>query len=198
VAIDEPRGLEGFAARMGAGEGDVIARMPVLRQHDVGKARGEAVDDRNDPVALGHGERAARHEVVLHVDDDQDAFFGSRTISTRVRSAAVYERQPRPSTVPLTAGEMIEWPRHSSRAWRLEMCTSITGNGIVLMASCSETPNWVRPAGLRIAPATSPICLCSVSTSTPSWFDCTMTSCTCTLAARVRRRSFSCSSVNLP
>jgi hypothetical protein len=38
---------------------------------------------------MRYGERAAGHEVVLHVDNDQDAFFGSRINSTRVRSAAV-------------------------------------------------------------------------------------------------------------
>src|SRR6266850_3946261 len=122
----------------------MVARVPVLRQHDVGEAGAQAVDDGHDFVAFRHRERAAGHEVILDVDDDQDAFFGSRTISTRVRSAAVYERQPRPSTVPFTAGEMIEWPRHSSRAWRFVMCTSMTGKGMVLMQSCSDTPNCVR------------------------------------------------------
>lgn len=49
----------------------------------------DAVDHRHYFVSLRHGERVAGHEVALQVDDDQDAFFGSRTISTRVRNAAV-------------------------------------------------------------------------------------------------------------
>ena len=89
VAVRQPEGLERLASRMRRGEGNVVARMPVLRQHHVREAPAEAIHERHDFVALRHGERAARHEVVLHVDDDQDAFFGSRTISTRVRSAAV-------------------------------------------------------------------------------------------------------------
>ena len=74
---------------MGAGEGKVTARVPVLRQHNVREARAEAIDERHDLIAVRHGQRAARHEVVLHVDDDQDGFFGSRTVSTNVRNAAV-------------------------------------------------------------------------------------------------------------
>src|SRR5882724_3989609 len=197
-AVGQAGGLEGLAPGMGGGERDVVARMPVLREHDVRKAAGEAVDDGHDLVALRHGERAAWHEVVLHVDDDQDAFFGSRTISTRVRSAAVYERQPRPCTEPFAAEEMIEWCRHSSRVARFDRCTSITGKGIALMQSCSETLYCVRPAGLRIAPAASSMCFCRVSTSTPSWFDCTIVSLTWILAASVRSRSLICSSVVVP
>ncbi len=46
--------------------------MPVLRQHDVAKPRGEAIDDRHDLIAARHRERAARTEIVLHVHDDED------------------------------------------------------------------------------------------------------------------------------
>ena len=45
-------------------------RMPVLRQHDMVVAGDQAVDRGNDLVAARHRKRAARAEVVLHVDDD--------------------------------------------------------------------------------------------------------------------------------
>ena len=46
--------------------------MPVLRQHDMTKARRQTIDDRDDLVAVGHRERAARTKIVLHVNDDQN------------------------------------------------------------------------------------------------------------------------------
>ena len=46
--------------------------MPVLRQHDVAKPRGEAIDDRHDLIAARHRERAARTEIILDVHDDED------------------------------------------------------------------------------------------------------------------------------
>jgi len=91
--------------------------------------------------------------------------------------------------VPFTAGEMIEWVRHSSRACRFDMCTSITGKGIALMQSCSDTLCCVSPPGLRIAPAASSICLWKRSTRAPSWFDCRITS--STLSSRASAWSFS-------
>src|ERR1700728_330670 len=52
------------------------AGMPVLRQHHVTEARGKTVDDRNDFVAAGHRERAARTEIVLYVHHDEDVVIG--------------------------------------------------------------------------------------------------------------------------
>ena len=46
--------------------------MPVLCQHDMTEARRQTIDDRNDFVALGHRQRAARTKIVLHIDDDQN------------------------------------------------------------------------------------------------------------------------------
>ena len=45
--------------------------MPVLRHHDIGKALGDAVDHRNDLLAVLHGEAAARQEAVLDIDHQQ-------------------------------------------------------------------------------------------------------------------------------
>ena len=73
--------------------------------------------------------------------------------------------------MPFTAGEMIEWLRQGSRAAMLLMCTSSTGNGIALMASCNGTPCCVSPAGLTSAPCTVSMFSCSLSISAPSWFD---------------------------
>ena len=47
---------------------------------------------------------------------------------------------------------------------------------MVLIASCSETPNCVSPAGLSSAPSALSMCLCIMSTSSPSWFDWNSTS----------------------
>jgi len=69
--ISEPDRFERLAARMRRGERGMAARMPVLREHHVFEARREPVDDRHHLVAPRTAERAARHEVVLHVDDEQ-------------------------------------------------------------------------------------------------------------------------------
>src|SRR5437660_10463843 len=50
--------------------------MPILREHDVRKAPRERVDERNDCVAAGDGERTAGEEVILDVDDEQHVAFG--------------------------------------------------------------------------------------------------------------------------
>ncbi len=56
---------------MGVGEGDVIGRMPVLHQHDVPELPLERVDRPDHRVAARDGERPARQEVDLHVDDEE-------------------------------------------------------------------------------------------------------------------------------
>ena len=47
-------------------------RMPVLRQHDVFKVFRELVDNRHDLIAVRYGERAARAEIVLYVNHNED------------------------------------------------------------------------------------------------------------------------------
>ena len=49
----------------------MAGRMPVLGQDDVDEALHQAIDQRRDRVAVGDRQRAAGHEVVLHVDDQQ-------------------------------------------------------------------------------------------------------------------------------
>ena len=49
--------------------------MPVLGQHDVVKAFGEAVDDRNHGIAVGNRKRSAGAEIVLHIDNKQQIIF---------------------------------------------------------------------------------------------------------------------------
>jgi hypothetical protein len=65
--------LERRAARVRAGKRGMCARMPVLRHHHMAEhARAQQrVDARNDCVALVAGQRAAGHEIRLHVDDDE-------------------------------------------------------------------------------------------------------------------------------
>jgi hypothetical protein len=89
LTVRQADGFERLAARVRRGEGNVVTRMPVLREDDIPEARAQAIHERHDLMAARHGERAAGHEVVLQIDDDQDCFFGSRRISTSVRSAAV-------------------------------------------------------------------------------------------------------------
>ena len=50
----------------------MAGRVPVLGQHDIGEASAEAIDERDDRIAVGDRQRAAGHEIVLHVDDEQD------------------------------------------------------------------------------------------------------------------------------
>src|SRR5580704_4529229 len=52
--------------------------MPILGQHHVAKPRREAVDQRNNFVALRNRERAARTEIVLNIDDNEDVIFAKR------------------------------------------------------------------------------------------------------------------------
>ncbi len=76
LAIGQRHGLERLRAGMVGGKRNVAGRMPVLGQHHMRKRRREAVDHGHDFIALRHGKRAAGHEVVLHVDDQQ-AIFGA-------------------------------------------------------------------------------------------------------------------------
>jgi hypothetical protein len=52
--------------------------MPILRQHHVSEARGDAIDDRDDFIAARNGKFAARAEVILDIDDQQDVAFPNR------------------------------------------------------------------------------------------------------------------------
>jgi hypothetical protein len=61
--------------------------MPILRQHHMAKAAGEPIDRRNNFVAFGNGKLAARTEVVLDVDHQEDvALFN---LNRHLHSAAV-------------------------------------------------------------------------------------------------------------
>ena len=64
------------AAGMVGGEAAVVGRMPVLRGHDQFILRLEAIDQRHDPVAFRHRQRAAGTEVVLNVNDDKSRHGG--------------------------------------------------------------------------------------------------------------------------
>ena len=67
------RGIDGFVGlfRVGCREGDVLGGMPVLGEDDVVEFLGKGVDDGDDGVAVGYGQGAAGHEVVLDVDDEE-------------------------------------------------------------------------------------------------------------------------------
>ena len=60
----------------------MAGRMPILGQRDIGEASGEAVDERHDGVAVADRQRAAGHEIILHVDDEKDIPFIDRDSSS--------------------------------------------------------------------------------------------------------------------
>src|SRR5262249_1308132 len=74
-AISDGNRLVRPAAGMLGGEGLVTRRMPVLGQDHVAETPRQPVDDRHHLVAARHGERAARTEVVLDVDNDENVAF---------------------------------------------------------------------------------------------------------------------------
>ena len=53
----------------------MVGGVPVLREDDVLETRRDGMDGRNDGVAVGHGERAAGAEIILHVDDEEDVLW---------------------------------------------------------------------------------------------------------------------------
>ena len=70
----------------------VVARVPILREDDVGEPGGQPVDKRNDLIGARHLQRAARAEVILNIDDEQNFVFvhGSKA---ELRNAAVFRRR---------------------------------------------------------------------------------------------------------
>ena len=82
-------------------ERDVAPGVPVLRDDHVAERRCQTVDDRDDRVALGHGQRATGHEAVLDVDHGQHVGLarGDHALSVgdarrqRQRSSAGGERE---------------------------------------------------------------------------------------------------------
>jgi hypothetical protein len=45
--------------------------VPILRHHHIFEARGDAIDDRDDLIAILHRKAASRQEAILHVDHQQ-------------------------------------------------------------------------------------------------------------------------------
>jgi hypothetical protein len=62
LAIVERDLVEGFLARVRGRERTMSRRMPILGEHDIGKALGQVVDDRHDFVPSRNGEAATREE----------------------------------------------------------------------------------------------------------------------------------------
>jgi hypothetical protein len=48
-----------------------MRRVPILRHHDVLEVLGDAVDDRNDLIAVFDRKAAAGQEAILHVDHNE-------------------------------------------------------------------------------------------------------------------------------
>src|SRR5947209_520549 len=76
LAVARAHLFERMLAGMGAGEGVVARRMPVLGKDDVLEAQRDAMNDRNHCVALGHGKGAAGAEVILDVHHEKNVLAG--------------------------------------------------------------------------------------------------------------------------
>jgi len=51
-------------------------RVPVLGQDHVAEKTAQAVDDGNDLIPAGNGQRTAGAEITLNIDDDQGVLLG--------------------------------------------------------------------------------------------------------------------------
>jgi hypothetical protein len=51
-------------------------RVPVLGQDHVAENTAQAVDDGNDLITAGYGQRTAGAEIILNIDDDQGVLLG--------------------------------------------------------------------------------------------------------------------------
>ena len=71
IAIGELDHFERLLAVVGRRKRDVMRRVPILRHHDVLEVLGDAVDDRNDLIAVFDRKAAAGQETVLHVDHNE-------------------------------------------------------------------------------------------------------------------------------
>jgi hypothetical protein len=56
---------------MVGGEGDMVLRMPVLREHDIFKFLRHAVDRGHNLLAARYSQGAARAKVILNIHHDQ-------------------------------------------------------------------------------------------------------------------------------
>ncbi len=72
LAITDLYLLEGPLSRVGAREGLMVGRVPVLCEADVLEERRDPVDDGNDVVAARDGQLPAGAEVILDVDDEEE------------------------------------------------------------------------------------------------------------------------------
>ena len=88
--------LEGLSAGMGAREGHMPRRVPVLRDDDMREMAREAVDRRHDRVAVRRRERAAGAEIALRIGDDQNIAFARRAFHRiRLPCHCRFGRRPR-------------------------------------------------------------------------------------------------------
>src|SRR5262249_7190731 len=78
LSVVDRDGLERTFVAMRRRERVVAGRMPILRQHHVPETRGDAIDDRHDLIAARNSKLAARAEVILDIDDQQDVAFADR------------------------------------------------------------------------------------------------------------------------
>lgn len=65
---------------MRRGKRAVPQRMPILRQYDMLKTVGEAIDDRHDSIAVSNRKRATGAEIALHINYQEYIIFINRDL----------------------------------------------------------------------------------------------------------------------
>ena len=97
----------------------MLRGVPVLGEDDVIEFFGEGVDQGDDGVAVGYGEVAAGHEVVLDVDDEEGVggleLHDESMVVQLVRSAVVLRTRPTLATMRL------------SRTWGTQFAARVSG-----------------------------------------------------------------------
>ncbi len=99
VAVGQLDHLERRLAGMRGRERDMARRVPILREHHVGKFLGDRIDDGHDLLAVLDRQAAARQEAVLHVHDDEHALVVDRDGRER-RSGRTEQRCGDPGAEP--------------------------------------------------------------------------------------------------
>src|SRR5512139_1494067 len=101
-AVGDLDRLEGLLAGVRRRERQVPARMPVLREHDVGEFGRQRIDQRHNFIAARHGEAAAGAEVVLDVDDEKRVPLADRQGFSQTAILSLCARRRSTSAASLT------------------------------------------------------------------------------------------------
>src|SRR5450759_520798 len=161
-------------AGMRGGEGEVAARMPVLRQHHMRELACQAIDQWHHLVATRHRQAAAGAEVVLDIDDQQDIpiadrdFVGHRTALSRCARRSSTSAASRTSTSAISTGQVapgarsrkVSGRRSRSCAARARMSARVgvgpTRWPSFMTSSIRGSPAWGSDSSDKTSPAIRP------------------------------------------